>query len=82
MSVVARFGAVQKATVAEYTVLIDDLADEEFLVGRAVVGSGTGDAVWQIYKAIESGDDIAFYYADGSDNYNKVWDDRASYTYD
>lgn len=82
MTVEARFGVTQAAQVAQYKNLVEDISTSIFLVGRAVEGSTSDEAVWQIKKVVEVVDGIVFYFADGSDNYNKVWDDRSSYTYD
>lgn len=81
MTVTARFGVVQAAQVAQYQNKVEDISTGVFLVGRAVEGSGTSEAVWQIKKVVEVVDGMIFYFANGSDNYNKVWDDRSSYTY-
>lgn len=42
----------------------------------------TADAKWVIQKFLYSGTDVAaIVYADNDDNPNKIWDDRAGYTY-
>jgi len=51
-------------------------------LGRAVVGSATSAAVWQIqYLAFGVDGDVEVTWADGSDAFNQIWDDRASLTY-
>lgn len=52
-------------------------------MGRAVVGSLTSDAVWQIEKYVYDATPhlIAKQWADGDSNYDNVWDNRASLTY-
>lgn len=42
----------------------------------------TSDAKWQIIKHTKSSHNVvASDWADGTDKFMKVWDDRASYTY-
>ena len=51
-------------------------------VGEAPVGSTTTSANWRIYRLENSGTaSLIKMWADGSDQFNKVWDNRASYTY-
>ena len=64
-----------------FDVNIDDIAINSFYVGKALKGSNSGDSVWQIRKITETGDNVTVSYADDSTRYNKVWDDRSSYTY-
>ena len=51
-------------------------------VGEAPIGSSTSTAVWKIYRLTMSGtNSISRAWADGSDLFNKIWDNRATYTY-
>jgi len=49
-------------------------------VGKAPRGSATSDAYWQI-KRVDQTSDIVITYADGTDKFDKVWDDLATYSY-
>ena len=59
-----------------------DGGDNLVYLGRAVPGSAKGDAVWQISKFIYSGSNLTdVQWADGDQNYDNVWDNRASLSY-
>ena len=65
-----------------YDVLVDEINDEgDLYVGRADPGSATSASVWQIYFLDNIGVDLSKRYADGSAEFNKVWDNRSSYSY-
>lgn len=61
--------------------LIEDLSLTSFYVGHATNNATTSEPFWQIKKVIETGDVINFYFADGTENYDKIWDNRSSYNY-
>jgi len=51
-------------------------------IGESPVGATTTDASWRIYRLENTGTaSLIKMWADGSDQFNKVWDNRASYTY-
>lgn len=50
-------------------------------IGSASRGSSTSNPVWQIKKITEAGKDTSIEWADGSDDFDFVWDDRANYIY-
>ncbi len=50
-------------------------------VGRALPGSSTADAVWQIFRITESGQDVLLEWADSNDKFDNVYDDRAILAY-
>jgi len=69
-------------TEGNYTLLIEEETDSIVYVGKAQIGSATDQAVWQIRKAVIINDTSAsITWAGGEDSFNKIWDDRASYTY-
>ena len=73
-----------KGTDENYLVIVDELSATICYIGRATRGSSTSAAVWQIRKYTTTGiiaTAIAEEWADGSDNFDKVWDDRASLSY-
>lgn len=56
-------------------------SDLEYL-GRAAAGSAKNAAVWQICKLTYSGSNPTdIKWADGNQNYDNVWDNRASLSY-
>jgi hypothetical protein len=51
-------------------------------LGKAPVGSATSAAAWQIQKLVFGVDgDVTVTWANGSADFNTIWDDRASLTY-
>ena len=53
-------------------------------LGRAIPGTATSVAQWQIRKYTydsTTANIVSIQFAGGVNDYNKVWDDRASYTY-
>ena len=50
--------------------------------GYALPGTLENEPSWLItYTVIDANDNVSLRYADGSDQYTKVWDNRATYTY-
>lgn len=65
-----------------YTKLVDFVSDSELYKGEAVPGALKSQAIWRIRKInIALDGDITEVWADGTDTFAKVWDDRASYSY-
>jgi YD repeat-containing protein len=56
---------------------------KEEYIGFAVPGASESDAVWQIFKMTYDGSDrlISIKFADGNSNFDNVWSNRASLTY-
>jgi len=51
-------------------------------IGKATTGTATSSAKWQIQKLSYSGSNVTKKeWANGNVNFDKVWDNRASYTY-
>lgn len=48
-------------------------------IGNAPIGSATSAAVWQIKRLETPG--LTKLWADGNDNFDNVWDNRASLSY-
>ena len=73
-----------KGTDENYEVKVDTASDTITYIGKAVRKSGGNvvtNAVWQI-KRIDTGTlaaDISW--ADGSDDFDKIWNSRAGYSY-
>lgn len=60
---------------------IDETDSENIYIGKAEIESTNNQAVWQIKKLIIVGLETDIRFAEGTDSFDKVWDDRASYTY-
>lgn len=70
--------------VGEYAILIDDVTTTGMTyVGKAAIGSATSTASWQIKRLDESGTPttLVIKWCDGDANFNNIWDNRASLTY-
>jgi hypothetical protein len=50
-------------------------------MGIAAIGSATSAAVWQIHRIDTTGGNVSVDYADGNENFDNIWDNRASLTY-
>jgi len=64
----------------QYNRLIDVEGSYTY-VGEALPGTGESDAKWRIKRIEEVGDDFNILWAEGSANFDRIWDDRASFTY-
>lgn len=58
-----------------------DQVGNTLYVGRARFGAQTSDPVWQILRIQTIGTETIGQYAEGSLEYTKVWNDRASLSY-
>lgn len=63
------------------TTRVDEPSATVTYVGKAEISSGSGSAVWQIYKMTISGTQLIITWADGDSSFNNIWDNRASLTY-
>lgn len=65
------------------TKLVDEPDANTTYVGKCKLGSSaaTDEAIWQIKKISISGNVTTINYADGNDNYDNVWDNRAALSY-
>lgn len=71
--------AFQRVREADETQLID-VTGNDIYIGYALPGTANTAASWKI-KRINTVNPISIYWADSSTLYNKVWNDRATYTY-
>lgn len=62
-------------------VILDEVDADNKYVGTAAHGTATSAAAWQIMKIATVGTITTISYADGDDNYDNVWDNRASLSY-
>jgi hypothetical protein len=73
---------IEETLMQQYTLLLDEISATVSYVGEALPGSLQGDAVWRIKKLDEGGTpELQVEWADGTSDFDKVWDDRATYTY-
>ncbi len=64
------------------TIQYDDAGSSITYIGKAVPGTATSAASWQIQKLDESSTpDFSLKWADGDGNFDNVWDNRASLSY-
>lgn len=63
------------------TMRIDAADSTTTYIGEAIVGSVTSGAIWRIKKIVASGSLTSILFADGNQNYDNVWDNRASLSY-
>ncbi len=75
-------GAGYKTTrIVEEKTIIDEVDTSTMYIGKALVGTTTSAASWQIKKMTVSGVVTTFNYADGNDEYDNIWDNRTSLSY-
>ena len=63
-----------------YNVFLDEASATITYVGEANPGTASSAASWRI-KRLDSTSGLLITWADGDSNFDKVWDDRASYSY-
>lgn len=66
---------------ADEKTIIDEANANTTYIGKAKMGASTSSSDWQIKKLSISGNVTSFLFADGDDDYDNVWDDRASLSY-
>lgn len=62
-------------------VRLDEVSDTLFYVGKAEIGKVDSDANWLIVRYTTTGSILKAEYANGSESFNQVWNDRATLTY-
>lgn len=67
-------------TSGNYAQIVDDQATYIY-IGNAIVGSLSSSSVWSIKKITFIGSLIKTEWASSTDLFNKIWDDRSTYTY-
>lgn len=86
------FQSVIERLRTELEVMYDKLVDEDVAgaglytyIGEAAPGSAKGDAVWRIKRVEEltgtDAGDIEILWANGTAAFDKIWDDRTTFTY-
>lgn len=65
-----------------YAKRVDFIGESIIYKAEAVVGTSDATAGWRIHKlAISVDGDVSETWADGNANFNKIWNDRLTYTY-
>jgi hypothetical protein len=65
-----------------YKKLVDFIDENTFYIGQAQPGTATSAALWRIKKVTIAVDgDVAELWANGSGNFDNIWDNRASLSY-
>lgn len=70
----------QEMFIGDLATQLDESASPVTYVGKAPIGSLTSAAVWQIMK-IDETSGLAITWANGTNEMNNVWDNRASLSY-
>jgi hypothetical protein len=65
----------------DFTTRIDDIDSLVLYRGEAVAGSSESSLVWRIQKITISGSSVSVLWSGGTNQFNKSWTDRLSYTY-
>lgn len=65
----------------DYELKLEKASASVTYVGKALPGSETNEAVWQIKKITSVGPDLSIEFADGNSDFDNIWDDRAGLTY-
>lgn len=63
-----------------YKVSLDEASATITYVGEADPGTAASASAWRI-KRLDSTSGLLITWADGDSNFDKVWDNRASYSY-
>lgn len=75
---------LQVGMEVQYDKLVDEDPDNGFTyVGEAVPGTTKGQSIWRIKRIYEFGadGDLDILWANGTADFDKTWNDRATYTY-
>ena len=73
---------INPVTEENYLILIDDTSvTNKTFIGKSLPGSVESALVWQIKCIDETGSYVKIGYAEGSKNFDKIWNNRISYSY-
>jgi hypothetical protein len=73
---------VQPPLSSTYTTKMELSGDNIVYLGQALPGSAVSAAVWRIQKFLYSGANVTdLLWADGTNAFSKIWNDRATYSY-
>lgn len=77
VEVVGSFASVD----SQYSTLVDLVSSSLIYLGEAIPGSLSSSPSWLIKKIVISGSSISILCANGSGDYDQIWDDRSALTY-
>lgn len=63
------------------TMLLDEVSSTVSYLGYSPLGAATSTDNWKIKRILVSGTLTSTQFADGNENYDNIWDNRASLTY-
>jgi hypothetical protein len=69
------------ATPTRKSLRIDEVSASVTYIGEAAFGSSEASAVWRIFKLSVSGTVTSMTWADGNDEFDNIWNNRASLSY-
>ena len=64
-----------------YSIRVDDATSTVTYIGEAPLNASESSSVWRIKRLETIGNILSITYADGDQNFDNVWIDRASLTY-
>jgi hypothetical protein len=65
----------------QYTTRYEEVSPELIYFGEAAPGAAESAPIWRIKRLTTVGGLNTVHYADGTNNFNNVWADRASLSY-
>jgi len=74
-------GPIVRTQSGNFAKRIDETSASVNYIGIAKIGSSNADPVWQIQKITVVSKITSTFWADGDDNFDNVWNNRASLTY-
>lgn len=76
-----RGGSSSGGRKVDYEIIVDEATDDTTYVGYALPGYATSDAFWKIKRIQVVGTETIIEYAGSNALFDKIWDNRAGYTY-
>lgn len=77
---VAFINSIQTGVEVQYNKLIDVSGNYTY-IGEALPGTATSAGTWRIKRVEQIGTDYNILWANGSSDFNKIWNNRFSYSY-
>ena len=68
-------------TASQKTIFIEDVGTAYTYVGEAATKANTAIAMWRLRKMTYTGGLTEIQWANGTEEYDKIWNDRATYAY-
>jgi len=75
--------SVSSVTVVNtiYSIRVDDATSTVTYIGEAPLNASESSSVWRIKRLETIGNILSITYADGNQNFDNVWTNRAALTY-